>query len=150
MKKMLTLIAAALISFPAVADQHSAAEAEVRDAVQGFNGAYAKNDVERYFSYFADDADMFWGGGRQTKSAYHEEWVATISAGGAVEKSDASGLQVRVLPGGNSAIASYFIDYRMRSPDGEVVEEKAFESETWQKIDGQWKVVGLHYTVISP
>jgi len=74
--------------------------------------------------------------------------VATIKAGSAVEKSDVSGLQVRVLPGGNYAHASYFIDYRMQAPDGEVVEEKAFESETWQKIDGQWKIVGLHYTVL--
>ena len=148
MKKILTFFAAVLMSFPAVADQHGAAEAEVRDAVKSFNVTYAKNDVEGYFSHFADDADLFWGGGRQSKSAYHEEWVATIEAGGAVEKSDTSDLQVRVMPGGNSAHASYYIDYRYRSPDGEVVEEQAFESETWQKIDGQWKIVGLHYTVL--
>lgn len=150
MYKILTLIAAALISFSAMADQHSAAEAELRDAVRLFNGAYANNDVNSYFSYFADDADMFWGGVRQTKSAYQEEWTATIDAGGAVEKSEASDLQVRLLPGGNAAIASYFVDYRMRTPDGEVVEEQAFESEVWQKIAGAWKVVGLHYTVLQP
>lgn len=148
MNKILTIIAVALISFSAVADQHSSVEAEVREAVKAFNGTYASNDVKGYFSHFADDADMFWGGGRQTKSEYHEEWVATIEAGGKVEKSDVSDLQVRVLPGSNSAVASYFIDYRMHTPDGEVIEEKAFESETWQKIDGQWKVVGLHYTVL--
>jgi len=149
MQKILTLIAAALISIPAAADQHGGAEAEVRDAVNAFNSTYASNDVKGYFNHFADDADMFWGGGRQSKSAYHEEWVATIKAGGAVEKSDVSELQVKVLPGGNSAHASYYIDYRFRNPDGDVVVEKAFESETWQKIDGQWKIVGLHYTILE-
>jgi ketosteroid isomerase-like protein len=150
MYKLLTLIAAALISFSAVADQHSAVEAEVRDAAKAFNGAYARNDVEGYFSHFADDATMFWEGTRQTTSGYREEWDATIGAGGAVEKNEVSDLQVRVLPGGDAAIVSFFIDYRMRTPDGEVVEEKAFESEVWQKIDGAWKVVGLHYTALAP
>ncbi len=148
MYKILTIFAAALISFSAVADQHSAVEAEVLDAVKAFNGAYASNDVEGYFSHFADDGDMFWEGARQTASGYHEEWAATIDAGGAVEKNEASDVQVRVLPGGNAAIVSFFIDYRMRTPDGEIVEEKAFESEVWQKIDGKWKVVGLHYTAL--
>lgn len=150
MYKKLTLITFALISFSAVADQHGAAEAEVRDAVNAFNGAYARNDVEGYFAYFADDGDMFWAGARQTASGYHQEWSATIEAGGAVEKNDTSDLQIRVLPGGNAAIVSFFIDYRMRTPDGEVVEEKAFETEVWEKIDGAWKVVGLHYTTIPP
>ncbi len=150
MYKILTLFAAALISFSVVADQHSSAEAEVLDAVNAFNEAYARNDVEAYFIYFAADADMYWAGARQTKSGYHEEWVATIDAGGKVEKNEVSDLQVRMLPGDNAAIVSFFIDYRMRTPDGEVDEETAFESEVWQKIDGAWKVVGLHYTANPP
>jgi len=150
MYKILTLFAAALISFSAVADEHSAVEAEVRDTVNAFNQAYADNDVEHYFSYFARDADMYWSGARQTVSGYQEEWVATIDAGGAVEKLGVSDLQVRMLPGGHAAIASFFIDYRMHTPDGEVVEEQAFETEVWQKIDGAWKLVGLHNNVIPP
>ena len=54
------------------------------------------------------------------------------------------------MPGGDVAVASYFIDYRLRTPDGEVTELKAFESDVWQKIDGAWKVVSLHYTEILP
>ncbi len=150
MYKILTLFAAALISFSVVADQHSSAEAEVLDAVNAFNEAYASNDVEAYFIYFAADADMYWAGARQTTSGYYEEWVATIGAGGAVEKNRVSDLQVRMLPDGKAAIVSFFIDYRMHTPDGEVVEEQAFETEVWQKIDGAWKVVGLHNNVIPP
>ena len=47
-----------------------------------------------------------------------------------------------------AAIASFFIDYRFRGPDGEVTEEQAFETEVWQKMDDAWKVVGLHNNVI--
>lgn len=150
MNKILIFISAALLSFSAVADQHSAVEAEVREAVKAFNGAYAGNDVEGYFSHYADDAMVYFLGARQKVSAYHEEWAAMIDAGGAVEKNELSDIQVRVLPGGDAAIASYFIDYRLRTPDGEIAGSKAFESDVWQKIDGNWKIVALHYTEFAP
>ena len=150
MHKLLTLCATALISFSAVADQHGAPEAELRKVVIAFNEAYADNDVERYFSYFAEDADMYWSGARQTTAAYREDWVATVEAGGAVEKNGVSDLVIRMLPGNEAAIVSFFIDYRMHTPDGEVVEEQAFETEVWEKINGAWKLVGLHNNVIPP
>ena len=59
-----------------------------------------------------------------------------------------SDLLIRMLPGNEAAIVSFFIDYRYRSPSGEVTEEKAFETEVWEKIDGTWKLVGLHNNVI--
>lgn len=150
MTKIMTCVAAVLISFSAVADQHSAVEAEVRAAVKAFNGTYASNDVDGYFSHYADDAMLYFYGARQMVSAYHEEWAAMVDAGGAVEKNELSDIQVRVLPGGNAAVASYFIDYRLRTPDGKVSGAKAFETDVWQKIDGAWKVVSLHYTEITP
>jgi hypothetical protein len=36
----------------------------------------------------------------------------------------------------------------MHGPDGAVTSTKAFETDVWQKIDGAWKVVGLHYSEI--
>jgi len=150
MKKILSLFALTLISLPAAADQHEAAEAELREAVIAFNEAYADNDVEHYFSYFAEDADMYWSGSRQTTAGYRDEWVATVEAGGAVEKNAVSDLVIRMLPGDEAAIVSFFIDYRMHEPDGTVVEEQAFETEVWQKIDDAWQVVGLHNNVIPP
>ena len=30
------------------------------------------------------------------------------------------------------------------------VEIEAFESGVWQKIDGRWQIVSLHYTEIAP
>lgn len=150
MNKILTCLAAVLISFSAVAEQHSAVEAEVRAAVEAFNGAYARNDVDGYFSHYADDAMVYFFGARHRVSAYHEEWASMIEDGGAVEKNELSDMQVQVLPGGDAAVASYFIDYRLRAPGGEVLEAHAFESDVWQKIDGAWKVVSLHYTEVQP
>jgi ketosteroid isomerase-like protein len=150
MNKILTCLVAALISFSAMADQHSSPDAAVRNAVKAFNGAYAVNNVEDYFNHYTDDALLYWSGARQKVSAYHEEWTELVDAGGAVEKNELSDIQVKVMPSGNVAVASYFIDYRLREPDGEVIATEAFETDVWQKIDGAWKVVSLHYTEIPP
>lgn len=150
MNRILTLIAAASIALPVVADQHSAAEAELRELVIAFNEAYADNDLDLYFSHFAEDADMYWSGARQTTAAYRDDYMATVEAGGAVEKNDVSDLVIRMLPGDQAAIASFFIDYRFRNPDGAITVEKAFETEVWEKIHGAWKIVGLHNNVIPP
>lgn len=150
MNKLLILIAVTLIPLPAVADQRGAAEAELREVVVAFNEAYADNDLELYFSHFAEDADMYWSGARHTTAAYRDDYTATVEAGGAVEKNEVSDLVIRMLPGNEAAVASFFIDYRFRNPGGEITVEQAFETEIWEKIDGAWKLVGMHNNVIPP
>ena len=71
------------------------------------------------------------------------------TAGGGVVRNDASDLQVQVLAGGDVAVATYFVDNETRSPDGEVTTAKAFETDIWEKVDGDWKIVGLHYSEIT-
>ena len=101
-----------------------------------------------YFSYYAADAILYFYGARQEVAAYHEEWSALVDAGGAVEKNELSDIRVQVMQGGNVAISSYFINYQLRSPDGETSTAKAYETDVWQKTDGNWKIVSLHYTEI--
>jgi len=146
MKKFTTCLVALLISIPAIAADPAATEAAVKDALQEFNSAYGDNRVETYFSYYADDATLYFEGARQTVSGYHTMWSSLINSGASVEKNDLSDIQVRVLPGGDAAVATYFIDYRLRGADASISTSKAFETDVWQMIDGKWKVVALHYS----
>jgi len=150
MKKLLTFLLAASFSVSALAGHHDSTETEVRDAVEAFNTAYATNDVETYFGFYAEDATAFWYGERQVIATYYEEWTAMIDAGGGVEKNDISDLQVQIMPSGDVAVSTTFVDNRTRSPEGEVTEAKAFETDVWQKIDGEWKIVSLHFSEIAP
>ncbi len=150
MKKILTCLVVALISFSAMAEHHNSVDAEVRDAVKAFSGAYTSNNVEAYFSTYADDATVYFYGARQKVSAYREEWTEMIDAGGGVEKNELSDLQVQVMPSGDVAVATCFIDNRTRASDGQTTSVRGFETEVWQKIDDEWKVVSLHYTEIPP
>ena len=64
-------------------------------------------------------------------------------------KNKASDIQIKVAPGGNTAVVGSFIENRSRSPEGDINEEKGYETEVWQKIDGEWKIISLHYSVIA-
>lgn len=146
MKQLITLILVLCLPFAAFAGDHDAIEKEVRAAAEDFNDAYETNDLERYFSYYADGAVLYWSGERQEVGAYYDEWRAMIEAGGGVEKNELSDAVFQVLAGGNVVVASYFIHNVTRSPDGTRSEADYYESEVWQKIDGMWKVVNLHYS----
>lgn len=150
MARILTCIIAALMSFSVSADHHGAVETEVLEAVKAFNGDYESNDVDAYFSHYADDATLYFFGARQDVSAYHKQWAETVSAGGAVVKYTLSDIKIQVLPSRDVAVATYFIDFQMRLPDGQASASRAFETDVWQKIDGNWKVASLHYTEIPP
>ncbi len=150
MNKFLTCLVTMLIAIPVLAAHHESAEAEVNAAVVAFNEAYASNDVESYFSNYTDDATLYFFGARQDVAVYHKEWSEMIDAGGGVEKNDISDLRVQVMPGDEVAVATYFVDNVTRSPAGETTMAKAFESDVWQKIDGRWQIVSLHYTEIAP
>lgn len=145
MKRILTCLVV-FLALPAVADMHAGVAADVREVVKSLNAAYADNAVEKYFDYYAADASVYFYGARQDVAAYREEWAALVDAGGGVEKNELADIQVRVMPSGDVAVASYFIDYRLRGADGEIVTDKAFETDVWLKIDGEWKLVNLHYS----
>ena len=149
MNRILSCFAIVLMSFTAMAQEDTADNADLHAAIKAFDHAYATNDVEGYFSFYADDATVYFGGDARVDVAeYHEMWTGLMAAGGGVELNTMSDLRVQILPGGAAAVSTSFIDNRTRSPDGTTSTSKAFETDVWQKIDGKWKIISLHYTVI--
>jgi len=148
MKKILSFFATALLSFSAMADHHH--EAEVTAASEEFNTAYESNDFDTYFGFYTEDAVVFFYGERQSVAAYREEWTASIKAGGGVELNTQSDSRVQMMPSGEVAVLTSFIDNRTRAVDGELTTVRGYETEIWQKIAGKWRVVGLHYNEFVP
>jgi len=146
MKKLLGCIIISMISFSAMAEHHGEENADLYAAIHAFDHAYATNDTETYFDHYADDATLFYGGERQDLAAYAESWPEFMEAGGGVEKNEMSDLKVQVMPCGDVAISTAFIDNITRSPDGSKASIRAFETDVWQKTDGKWQIISLHYT----
>lgn len=144
--KKIAIVIGLLLTAPVFADHHEGVAGEVKAAMTAFNDAYESGDYETYFSYYTEDATLFFFGERQKVSDYYDSWKATVESGFRYEKYELSDVRVQALGDGGAAVTTYFVDLRSRSADGEVAEAKAFESEVWEKIDGEWKVVSLHYT----
>ena len=64
MKRILSCVLVLLIPFASMADQHGKPDADVRQAVDAFNGAYASNEVEAYFTFYVPDATLYFYGAR--------------------------------------------------------------------------------------
>ena len=148
MRVLLIIIAIVLTSPCALAGHPGSENADLHAAIKAFDRAYANNDVEQYFSFYADDATVYFGGARQDIPAYHEMWTALMKSGGGVELNEMSDLRVQVMPSGDVAISTSFIDNRTRAADGTKTTSKAFETDVWQKIDGRWKIISLHHSGI--
>ena len=115
MRKILSCFVIVLMSFSAMAQHDGAENADLHAAIKAFDHAYTNNDVEDYFSFYADDATVYFGGdARVDIAAYHEMWTGLMEAGGGVELNEMSNLQVQVMPGGDVAVSTSFIDNRTR------------------------------------
>lgn len=122
---------------------------EIRDFEQRANAAYEANDLQKYFSFYADDFTQYLPEGRTNLPAYKKEWTEYIGEGNRIEKVTLSDMHIQIGPSGDTAVASYILHVRTRLKDGKITEEDNQESDVLFKRNGEWKVVFLHYSAAS-
>ncbi|HEU4402337.1 MAG TPA: DUF4440 domain-containing protein [Candidatus Polarisedimenticolia bacterium] len=127
-------------------DERARVEKEIRDLETSFNGAYERNDLKNYWTFYADDLAQFYDTGRVGLDQYKKEWTALIEGGGAILEARLDELQIRVSPRGDAAGASYRLFVRQRDKQGKVTSAWYLESDTWFKRDDRWQIVQLHYS----
>lgn len=149
MKKYWITLLLMTLPLLAWADNQDAVEAEVVKLAKEFNKAYATNRVDDYFGYYAKNASLYFFGERQSLEKYNRDWHEMAAAGGAVQRNDISDVEVQVLNGESIAVVTYFVDNQTRTAEGEVTTARAFETDVWQKTQGVWKIVNLHYSEIE-
>lgn len=151
---MTAIVACTAPAGDAPAVDEAAAMQDVDAAVTGMLQAYAANDVETYFAFFADDATLMTNGGRiQPVAEYHDGWAKLIGGGGGVVSVDADAPRtVRLAENGKTAIVlteGIPATYRFPDPsnDGEfnTVDNVWTESVVWSNFDGTWKIEHFHY-----
>ena len=90
MKTLARLIFAITLPLVALAGNPEAVESEIVAMEGAFNEAYATNQVDTYFSFYTEDATLFFYGERQPVALYRKDWHDTINAGSAVVRNDVS------------------------------------------------------------
>ncbi len=136
----------------------AAARAEVDAAVTGMYRAYAANDAEGYFDYFAGDAMMLtMQGVEEPATEYREQWSGIIAAGGGVVEYDPDfPRSIRLSDDAKTAVVSVAgIPASYRFPDASNPGEfnpasyKWAETLVWTIINGNWKLVHFHYADVG-
>ena len=135
------LIATAIVTASVLsggANQRAGTEAEVRDLVHELTAVY-KNDLPKYFSYYAPDGTMWWPSGR-VKKEYYQEVTADR---GDLASTGVSDLVVLAAPSGDSAIASYMLTLKEKAEGPAQMYQMSL---TWFRRGGTWQIVHLHFT----
>ena len=76
------MIAAALSLLLSATAVQPATATEIEKLEAAFNGAYERNQLDDYFSYYADDATLWFESGRVNLADYKKDWYALIKGGG--------------------------------------------------------------------
>lgn len=122
---------------------------EIHELEQKMNEAYAKNDLQTYFSYYAQDFMQWLPEGRTDLDKYKRQWMAYVTAGNTMQAAEVRELFVRVSPSEDAAVASYILHVKTKTADGKITEDDSQETDVWFKREGAWKVVALHYAPLS-
>ena len=136
---------ALVLVFSIPAPSRAGTSADIRRLEDEFNAAYAANDLDKYFGFYADDAILWFPDGRTDVPAYKKEWTEYIRGGAALEQAKLSDLHVRTSPLGDTAIASYLLHVRTREPGKPVSDEDFQETDVWFKTGAGWKITHVHY-----
>jgi len=119
---------------------------QIQDLEDKANAAYAANDLPTYFSYYAPDFTQWLPDGRTDLPEYVKMWTDNINQGGKILADHISDMHIQVSPSGDTAVASYLLHVKERTPKGEINDGDWHETDVWFKRDGNWKIVHLHYS----
>ena len=92
------------------------------------NAAYAANDLPTYFSYYSKDFTQWLPEGRTDLPQYEKMWTGFIKSGGAVESDEISDMHIQIGPSGDTAVASYLLHVKTRSPKKKRSPTRCFRS----------------------
>lgn len=147
----LTTSQAANARAPARHGAQSAAEREVRQFIYRYNGYYANNDLDRYFSSFDPQLTQWWPSGRVDLNTYQTMWRRLVARGGGTSKAVVSDLRVQVDASGDAAVATYILEVtpRENGRPGTAIERNQ-ETDVLFKRGGQWKIVHVNYGPAKP
>lgn len=152
-KILLILASAMLITLPAAADvaAQKQAEREVAQAVRELNAAYASDDVDKYFSYYADDMDKCCGrGGWDTKQNYYSTWKQMVASGNGLAKAEARDLRIQVSPKADAAIAAFKLHCeRLQVAEGQSPTIAYHMTQVWMQRDGKWQIANITYMEVQ-
>jgi ketosteroid isomerase-like protein len=127
-------------------EQRARIEREILALEDRLDHAYRENDLETYWSFYADDLTQIWDTGYVSFEQYKQDWTALVEGGGGVMDSRSQDVRVHVGPAGDTAIVTYLAIARYRGTNGNETEGRFYETNVWFRRDGRWQIVHYHFS----
>lgn len=110
-------------------------------------GAFSSKDYQTYFTYLADDLEVFTGVSTPLLHIGKANWTAFINSLGEYPSATYQQQQntVRVYNGNAAVVNGYFV-FMVVGKDGSVTTQSGRNSTTLIKQDGKWLTVNLHFS----
>lgn len=121
-------------------------EREILALEERLDRAYRENDLETYWSFYADDLSQLWDTGYVSLEQYKKEWTALVAGGGGVVDTRSEDMRIRVAPTGDSAVVTYLLVARYRGTSGNETEGRFYETDVWFRGDEGWQIVHYHFS----
>lgn len=125
-------------------------KADVDRLEKDFNAAYAANDLDKYFSYYSDEAVLWFPEGRTDVPSYKKMWTAYIKAGARLQSCTLSDYHLKFSPQGDTAIASYLLRVKTLEATKKLTDESFQETDVWFQTAAGWKIAHVHYSSTPP
>ena len=145
-----TLFSLILLSCGASAPSLAGPRTDIRQLETDFNAAYAANDFDKYFGFYADDAIFWFPEGRTDVPKYKKEWSEFLKSGAAIKAGTLSDMHIHFSPKGDTAVASYVLHLTTQEANKTVHTEDHQETDVWFKGTDGWKIAHVHYSDVPP
>jgi ketosteroid isomerase-like protein len=121
-------------------------KADIDQLEKDFNAAYAANDLDAYFGYYAEDAILWFPEGRTDVPSYKKMWTAYIKSGAKLQAATFTDYHLKFSPQADAAVVSYLLRVKTLEADKKLTNEVFQETDVWFKGAGSWKIAQVHYS----
>jgi len=146
-KNLIISIAVFCLSLSWSANTFAGDKEDVTDVLNKAHEAFNSKDYQTYFTYLADDLEVFTGVSTPLLHIGKTHWMNFINGFASISMVTYSQQQntVRVYNGNSAVVNGYFV-FTIVGNDGNVTTQSGRNSTTLIKQNGKWLVVNYHFS----
>ena len=133
----------AIFASSALAGDKEDAEAVIKKTAE----AFSSKEYQTYFTYLADDLEVFTGVSTPLLHIGKTNWINFINGLGSLPMATYKQQQnsIRIYNGNTAVVNGYFV-FTVVGKDGNATNQSGRNSTTLVKQNGKWLIVNLHFS----
>lgn len=149
MKRTIWIIAAVAVVSALASNAFAGDKEDVEAVLTKAGDAFNSKDYQTYFSYLADDLEVFTGVVTPLLHMGKPHWIEFVNGFGQLPSTTYKQQQntVRVYNGNTAVVNGYFV-FTVVGKDGTTTTQSGRNSTTLVKQGGKWLIVNYHFSAM--